>query len=81
MLAKAVRICEAQFGGLFLCEGHVLRLVAQQIRPARVAETLRQESVIDLRDHHPRRASLARRQNQGAGAHCRSADGRGLSRS
>jgi two-component system, NtrC family, sensor kinase len=59
MLAKAVRICEAQFGGLFLCEGHVFRLVAQQIRPARVAETLRQESVIDLRDHHPRLA-LAR---------------------
>jgi signal transduction histidine kinase len=59
MLAKAVRICEAQFGGLFLCEGHVFRLVAQQVRPARVAETLRQESVIDLRDHHPRLA-LAR---------------------
>src|SRR6478672_5398014 len=29
MLAKAVRICEAQFGGLFLCEGHILRLAAQ----------------------------------------------------
>ena len=59
MLAKAVRICKAQFGGLFLCEGHVFRLVAQQIWPATVAQFMQQESVIDLRDHHPQLA-LAR---------------------
>ncbi len=56
MLAKAVRLCEAQFGGLFLCEGNVFRLVAVQIWPARVAQFMQQESVIDLRDHHPQLA-------------------------
>jgi len=59
MLAKAVRICEAQFGGLFLCEGDVFRLVAVQIWPASVAEFMRRETVIDLRNHHPQLA-LAR---------------------
>jgi hypothetical protein len=59
MLAKAVRICEAQFGGLFLCEGNIFRLVAVQIWPARVAQFMQQESVIDLRNHHPQLA-LAR---------------------
>jgi hypothetical protein len=58
MLAKALRLCEAQFGGLFLCEGQgqVFRLVAVQIRPARVAEFIQQESVVDLRQHHPQLA-------------------------
>jgi hypothetical protein len=42
MLAKAVRICEAQFGGLFPCEGNIFRLVAVQIWPARVAEFMQQ---------------------------------------
>jgi two-component system NtrC family sensor kinase len=59
MLAKGVRICEAQFGGLFLCEGDVFRLVAVQIWPASVAELMRRETVIDLRNHHPQLA-LAR---------------------
>jgi hypothetical protein len=61
MLARALRLCEAQFGGLFLCEGQgqVFRLVAVQIRPARVAEFIQQESVVDLRQHHPQLA-LAR---------------------
>jgi hypothetical protein len=61
MLANALRLCEAQFGGLFLCEGQgqVFRLVAVQIRPARVAEFIQQESVVDLRQHHPQLA-LAR---------------------
>src|SRR5262249_22810030 len=53
MLENATRLCEAQFGGLFLCEGDVFRLVAVQIRPARVAELMQRESVIDLRHHHP----------------------------
>jgi signal transduction histidine kinase/uncharacterized membrane protein len=59
MLAKAVRLCEAQFGGLFQCEGHLFRLVAVQIWPARVAQFMQQESVVDLRQHHPQLA-LAR---------------------
>ena len=59
MLSKAVRLCEAQFGGLFQCEGHVFRLVAVQIWPARVAQFMQQESVVDLRQHHPQLA-LAR---------------------
>jgi GAF domain-containing protein len=53
MLENATRLCEAQFGGLLLCEGDVFRLVAVQIRPARVAELMQQESAIDLRHHHP----------------------------
>src|SRR5215831_10184860 len=53
MLENATRLCEAQFGGLFLCEGDVFRLVAVQIRPARVAVLMQRESVIDLRHHHP----------------------------
>jgi GAF domain-containing protein len=53
MLENATRLCEAQFGGLFLCEGDIFRLVAVQIRPARVAELMQRESVIDLRHHHP----------------------------
>jgi len=53
MLENATRLCEAQFGGLLLCEGDVFRLVAVQIRPARVAELMQRESVIDLRHHHP----------------------------
>src|SRR5262249_42933026 len=59
MLAKAVRLCEAQFGGLFLCEGYVFRLVAVQIWPAKVAQFMQQESEVDLRQHHPQLA-LAR---------------------
>src|SRR5215469_3829178 len=53
MLENATRLCEAQFGGLFLCEGDVFCLVAVQIRPARVAVFMQRESVIDLRHHHP----------------------------
>ena len=43
MLENATRLCEAQFGGLFLCEGDVFRLVTVQIWPARVAELMQQE--------------------------------------
>jgi len=53
MLENATQLCEAQFGGLFLCEGDIFRLVAVQIWPARVAELMQQESVIELRHHHP----------------------------
>src|SRR5262245_38472537 len=59
MLAKAVRLCDGQFGGLFQCEGHVFRLVAVQICPAGVAQFMRREPVVDLRQHHPQLA-LAR---------------------
>jgi signal transduction histidine kinase len=48
-----------RFGGLFLCDEYVFRLVAVQIWPPRVAQFMQQESVIDLRDHHPQLA-LAR---------------------
>jgi GAF domain-containing protein len=59
MLAKALRLCEAQFGGLFLCEGQVFRLAAVQIWPARAAQFMQQEPVLDLDQHHPQLA-LAR---------------------
>jgi GAF domain-containing protein len=53
MLENATRLCEAQFGALFLCKGDVFRLVGVQIWPAQVAELMQRESVIDLRHHHP----------------------------
>ena len=38
MLANAVRICEAKFGSLYLCEGDVFRVAAQHNAPPHFAE-------------------------------------------
>jgi GAF domain-containing protein len=50
MLANATRICEAQFGNLFLSEGNGLRAVAKH-GPANYLDFWRREPVIDLREH------------------------------
>jgi GAF domain-containing protein len=50
ILANATRICEAQFGNLFLSEGNGLRAVAKH-GPANYLEFWRREPVIDLREH------------------------------
>ena len=50
MLANAIRICEATFGGLFLREGPIFRPVALQSKEG-YDDYLRRNSVIDLRDN------------------------------
>ena len=51
MLENAVRICEAQFGNLFLYEGSGFRNVCP-IGPAAYTEWFRQEPVVVLREQH-----------------------------
>jgi len=46
MLASAVRICEAKFGALYLCEGKGFRTVALHGAPPALAEARRREPVI-----------------------------------
>jgi len=46
MLAYAVRICEAKFGMLLLCEGDDFRVVAQHNTPPALAELRQREPVI-----------------------------------
>ena len=48
MLANAVRICEAKFGGLFLSEGPVFRSVAQQ---GPLLDWWEQDPLYDVRRH------------------------------
>jgi GAF domain-containing protein len=43
VLANAIRICEAKFGGLFLCEGDAIRVVAFHNAPNALAELWRRE--------------------------------------
>ena len=50
MLEKATRICEAQFGSLFLWEGESFRAVAMH-GPAKYVELWRWEPTIDFREH------------------------------
>jgi GAF domain-containing protein len=42
MLANAVRICQASFGNLFLCEGEVFHLAAMLNAPPQLADYLKQ---------------------------------------
>jgi adenylate cyclase len=46
MLAYAVRICEAKFGTLFLCEGDDFRVVAQHNTPAALAELRQRDPIL-----------------------------------
>ena len=46
MLAYAVRICEAKFGTLFLCEGEDFRVAAEHNTPPALAELHQREPVI-----------------------------------
>ena len=50
ILENAARICGAQFGNLFVREGHRVRVVAMH-GPAEYLEKWRQEPTIDLRQH------------------------------
>jgi GAF domain-containing protein len=43
VLANAIRICEAKFGGLFLCEGDAIRVAAFHNAPDALAELWRRE--------------------------------------
>ena len=51
MLDNATRICGANFGNLFLCEGEAFRLVAMHGAPLAYAESYQREPMIDLREH------------------------------
>jgi len=46
MLAYAVRICEAKFGTLFLCEGDDFRVVAEHNTPPALAELHQREPIL-----------------------------------
>jgi len=50
MLKNAVRICEANFGNLFLCEGDAFRIVALQSAPPAFAERWQREPVLSIPD-------------------------------
>jgi signal transduction histidine kinase len=51
MLENAIRLCEANFGNLFLCEGNSFRMVAMHGAPSVYAEVWRREPVMDVRNH------------------------------
>jgi GAF domain-containing protein len=46
MLSNAVRICEAKFGSLYLCEGDAFRVTAQHNAPLAFAEERRREPIL-----------------------------------
>jgi GAF domain-containing protein len=50
MLENAVRICEANFGNLFLSEGNAFRIVALQSAPSAWAERWRRDPVLSIPD-------------------------------
>jgi GAF domain-containing protein len=50
MLANATRLCQAEFGNLFLREGDALRAVAMHGPPPFI-EWLQREPLVELRDH------------------------------
>jgi GAF domain-containing protein len=53
ILANATRLCEAQYGGLFVREGDILRGVAIQVWPKAAEEWLANEMIVDLDQSHP----------------------------
>src|SRR5262249_363670 len=50
MLESAVRICEANFGNLFLSEGNAFRIVALQSAPPAFAERWQRDPVLSIPD-------------------------------
>jgi two-component system, NtrC family, sensor kinase len=53
MLENAVRICEARFGNVYLCEGDAFRTVAMHGAPPAYVELRQREPVIRPRPEHP----------------------------
>jgi GAF domain-containing protein len=53
MLENAVRICEAKFGNVYLCEGDAFRTVAMHGAPSAYVELRQREPVIRPRPEHP----------------------------
>src|SRR5690242_2673805 len=53
MLANATRLCEAEFGSMFLREGDGFRNVCNIADPSGYTEWYQREPVILLRGHHP----------------------------
>ena len=51
MLEKAVQLCAAKSGNLYLYEGHLARAVARHGARAAYADCRQREPLIDLRDH------------------------------
>jgi two-component system, NtrC family, sensor kinase len=53
MLENAVRICEAEFGNVYLCEGDAFRTIAMHGAPPAYVELRQCEPVIRPRPEHP----------------------------
>jgi signal transduction histidine kinase len=53
MLANTVRLCEAKFGNLFLCDGDAFRIVAMHNAPPAFAEERARNPVIRPAAEHP----------------------------
>src|SRR5262245_32046929 len=53
MLENAVRICEAEFGNVYLCEGDAFRTIAMHRAPAAYVELRKREPIIRPRPEHP----------------------------
>jgi len=51
MLANAIRICEATFGNLFLCEGTIFRSVTIHSKQQSHVDSWRRNPIIDLRNN------------------------------
>jgi signal transduction histidine kinase len=53
MLANTVRLCEAKFGNLFLCDGNAFRIVAMHNAPPAFAQERARNPVIRPAPEHP----------------------------
>ena len=53
MLANATRLCEANFGSLYLYEGDAFRITAMHNAPSAYEEVRRREPVMDRAHHAP----------------------------
>jgi hypothetical protein len=53
MLDNAVRICEAEFGNVYLCEGDAFRTIAMHRAPAAYVELRKREPIIRPHPEHP----------------------------
>jgi GAF domain-containing protein len=53
ILGNAIRMCQAQYGALFMYEDPLFRAVAMQAAPLQASGRVRAEPVMDLREYHP----------------------------